>query len=111
MQTSEVARDRLRDRETRPGGWVEAARTEAGRRTAKAKGEPGDKIKAVSQMKLATLVGRHVSAVARWESNEGEVDYVVWLGVLHALGIEADWEPGKPAPGEVRPSRAKPKPS
>lgn len=83
----EEVRERKRDRETRPGWWVEAARAEAGR--IKGKERP------VSQMRLATLAGRHVSAVARWESDDGEIDYLSWVGLLTLLELPVDWEPPK----------------
>lgn len=100
MQSTEVAKDRQRERETRPGWWVEAARVEAGKRAGKSR--------PISQMKLATLAGRHVSAVSRWETEEGEIDYLAWVGLLALLELPIDWEPTPAPPKPIRPRKTKP---
>lgn len=89
MHAAEMAKDRERERETRPGAWVEAARAEAGKRAGRER--------PISQMRLASLACRHVSAVARWEQSDGEIDYLSWVGLLALLGLPLDWEP-RPAP-------------
>jgi hypothetical protein len=34
--------------------------------------------------------------VARWRA--GHMDRLTWLGILHALGLPATWQPGDPLP-------------
>jgi hypothetical protein len=94
MHLEEVREPRKRDRETRPGWWVEAARREAARIQKRER--------PVSQMKLASQAGRHVSAIARWESDGGEIDYLSWVGILHLLDLPVDWEPPPPAKAKSR---------
>lgn len=88
----EVAKagERKRDREVRPGWWVAALRAEIGRRE---KAE-----RPISQMRLAALCCRHVSAVARWEAADGDIDYLSWVGLLALNGLPLDWEPTAPPP-------------
>lgn len=81
----DVVRERKRDREVRPGWWVAALRAEIGRREGQAR--------PISQMRLAALCYRHVSAVARWESPDGELDFLTWAGLLAIAGLPLDWEP------------------
>lgn len=90
-----VAKDRERERDTRPGNWVAAARREAGARSGAGR--------AVSQMRLAVLAGRDRNTVARWEMADGEVDYITWVGLLALLDLPLDWEPA----AQPIPSRAK----
>lgn len=79
-----AVKERRRDRETVPGTWVRAARTVVGLRNGP---------RPLSQMRLAVLVKRDRNTITRWEAEDGEVDFVVWLGVLHALGLPVTWEP------------------
>lgn len=74
--------DVAKERETRPGSWVKAARKAVGR----------------SQSDLVDLTGSHRTTVYRWERDDGEVDLVTWLGILHALGLPATWKPGDEVP-------------
>lgn len=84
MLTDVAVKERQRDRETVPGSWVRAARAVAGLRAG---------TRPLSQMRLAVLVKRDRNTITRWEADDGEVDFVVWLGVLHALGLPSTWEP------------------
>jgi hypothetical protein len=86
MIASVAVKDRKRDRETVPGSWVRAARRVAGLR---------DGARPLSQMRLAVLVRRDRNTITRWEADDGEVDFVVWLGVLHALRLPVEWEPAE----------------
>lgn len=80
------------------------------RRRAKVSGS-GVKIlreaRGMTQRDLAELLRVETRTVARWEHDNsdgvviGEIDYLPWLGVLHALGAPADWEPGDPIPPPV----------
>lgn len=83
-----VAIRQTRERDTRPGRWVRAARVEAARRDGRDK--------TISQMELAVLIGKDKSAVYRWETPDGTIDYLSWVGMLTVLGLPAEWEPGKP---------------
>lgn len=76
---------RVRDREVVPGAWVKAARAVTGK----------------SQTKLAGLIGRDKSTIAKYEAIGGEVDRVVWYGILYALHLPIDWEPGRPVVVDV----------
>lgn len=82
--------DMSRERETRPGAWVRAARKAVGK----------------SQADLVEVTGSHRTTVYRWERVDSSVDLVTWLGILHALGLPADWQPpvdGDPVDGDDRP--------
>lgn len=48
---------------------------------------------------LADHLGVEQRTVARWRA--GKMDRLTWLGILHALDLPADWEPGAPVPPRV----------
>lgn len=45
---------------------------------------------------LADHLGVEQRTVSRWRA--GKMDRLTWLGLLHALDLPADWEPGDPVP-------------
>jgi transcriptional regulator with XRE-family HTH domain len=63
--------------ETRPGWWVRAARKSAGK----------------TREELEQLTDVHRTTVYKWEHPKRTVPWVTWLGILHALGLPADWRP------------------
>lgn len=53
----------------------------------------------LTQRDLAEKTGVEQRTVARWEQTKdnvvvGEVDYIVWLGILNAYDLDANWQPG-----------------
>jgi hypothetical protein len=69
-----------RERETRPGDWVQAAMD----------------ARHTDDAHVAVLVGRHPTTVYRWR--KAGIDYVAWVGLLNLLGLPPTWEPGHVAP-------------
>lgn len=71
----------------------------AARRRAKVDGSSVSAVrtaKDLTQRDLADLLRVTSTTVSRWE--RGQVDFAVWLGVLHAVGLPADWQPETPTP-------------
>lgn len=53
---------------------------------------------------FADMLSVEQRTVARWRA--GRIDRLTWLGILHQLGLPADWAPpaAKPKAGEPEPT-------
>lgn len=67
-----------RDREMRPGAWVVELM----------------ELRGLSVEDVAVLVRKSSSTIWRWRRSG--LEYLDWVGLLALLGVDGDWEPGKP---------------
>lgn len=69
-----------RERETRPGKWVQAALD----------------ARALDDAHAAVIVGRSPTTIYRWR--KGGIDFIAWIGLLNLIGLPVEWQPGHPVP-------------